>query len=238
MLDRVWLGAVPALVASAAAPEAAAARGTVLVYHPLGADKSLHTEDLARLAAAGFLAIGVDAIAHGERRVPDAYARLRADPFGALLSVVTATAAEIPGLLDELVARRWAVPGRIALVGISLGGFVAYGAAAADRRLAAAICIAASPAWGADARSPHLAPERFFPVALLSVTAGDDPMVPPEPARALHEALVPRYASAPERLRYVELPGEAHRMTLSGWARARDEAERWLARFVAAAPPP
>jgi dienelactone hydrolase len=232
VLDRIRIGEVPALVASSGAPRAAAERGTVLVYHPLGQDKSLHAADLERLAAAGLLAIGVDAIAHGERRVPGAYARFRADPLGALREVVAATAAEVPGLLDDLVARGWASPGRVGLAGVSLGGFVAYGASIADRRVAAAVCIASSPWWGPDPASPHRAPDRFFPLALLSVVAADDAMVPPGPTRELHAALGPLYAAAPERLRLVELEGEGHWLSDEGWARARDEAERWLLRFL------
>ncbi len=232
VITRIRLGEVPALAAFDATAEAAATRGTVLVYHPLGADKSLHADDLERLAARGFLAIGVDAIAHGERRVPGAYARFRADPYGALLEVVTATVAEVPGIVELLVARGWAAPGRVAIAGVSLGGFVAYGAALAERRIVAAVCVAASPDWGPDPRSPHRAVERFFPLALLSVVAGDDELVPAEPTRALHADLAPRYASAPERLRLLELPGEGHHMTLAGWERARDETERWLERFV------
>jgi alpha-beta hydrolase superfamily lysophospholipase len=219
MLARVRFGEVPTLVASRTAtpvPE----RGTVLVYHPLGEDKSLHEDDLERLAEAGFLAVGVDAIAHGERRVAGAYARFRADPFGALLEVVTATAAEVPGLVDALVARGWASPGRVGIVGVSLGGFVAYGAALEERRISAAVCIAAAPDWGPDPRSPLSRPDAFWP---------------PEPARALHAALARRYAAAPERQRHLELPGEGHRMSAAGWALARAEAERWMERFVGGA---
>jgi dienelactone hydrolase len=234
MLARVRFGEVPTLVASRTAtpvPE----RGTVLVYHPLGEDKSLHEDDLERLAEAGFLAVGVDAIAHGERRVAGAYARFRADPFGALLEVVTATAAEVPGLVDALVARGWASPGRVGIVGVSLGGFVAYGAALEERRISAAVCIAAAPDWGPDPRSPLSRPDAFWPLALLSITAADDGLVSPEPARALHAALARRYAAAPERQRHLELPGEGHRMSAAGWALARAEAERWMERFVGGA---
>ncbi len=231
MLARVRFGEVPTLVASRGAtrvPEL----GTVLVYHPLGENASLHAEDLERLASAGFVAVGVDAIAHGERRVAGAYARFRADPLGALLEVVTATAAEVPGLVDALLARGWASPGRVGIVGVSLGGFVAYGAAIADRRIAAAVCIAAAPDWGPDPGSPLRRPDAFWPLALLSITAADDAFVSPEPARALHAALAPRYAATPERLRHLELPGEGHRMSAAGWALARAEAEAWLERFV------
>ena len=231
-MERLRIGDVPALAAYATSPEAGGARGTVLVYHPLGKDKSLHAEDLERLAARGFLALGIDAIAHGERRPADAWARFRADPLGAFLEVVSATAAEVPGVIDELVAHGWATPGRIGIAGVSLGGFIAYAAAIADRRIAAAACVNDSPSWGEDPGSPDRRLGAFWPLALLSVTAAEDPMVPPGPARALHEELAPRYAAAPERLRYVELPGERHHMSPGAVARARDEVERWFERFL------
>lgn len=232
-MERMRFGDVPALVDSRTPPEVAAARGTVLLYHPLGKAKELHAADLALLADAGFLAIAVDAIAHGERRVADGWRRFLADPLRALLEVVSATAAEVPALVGELVRRRWAHPGRIGIAGVSLGGFVAYGAALADRRIAAAVTIAASPRWGSDPRSPHRHPGRFHPLALLSITAGVDALVAPGDARALHRELEPRYAATPERLRYVELPGEPHWMSPEAWSHARAEAEAWFVRFLA-----
>lgn len=231
-MERLRLGEVPALVAHRSRPEEAAARGTVLLYHPLGKAKELHAADLGLLADAGFLAIGIDAIAHGERRIPDGYRRFMANPMGALLEVVSATADEVPALLDELVRRGWAIPGRIGIAGVSLGGFVAYRAAIADRRLVAAVTIAASPRWGADPRSPHRHPERFHPLALLSITGGGDTLVRSADARELHRALAPRYAATPERLRYLELPGEPHWMSAEAWTLARAEAERWFGRFL------
>lgn len=231
-MERLRLGDIPALVASRGGPEGAARRGTVLVYHPLGKDKDAHAGDLARLAAAGFLAIGVDAIAHGERRVPHGVARFLANPLGALREVVTATAAEVPDLLDLLFSRGWAHPGRVGIAGVSLGGFVAYRAAVADRRIAAAACLLASPDGGPDAASPFARLDHVFPLALLSVTAGADAMVPPGPARRLHAALAPRYASAPERLRHVELAGEGHHLSDQAWNRAQAEADAWLERFL------
>jgi uncharacterized protein len=229
---RMRFGDVPALVAHRARPEDTAVRGTVLLYHPLGKAKELHSADLGLLADAGFLSIGIDAIAHGERRIPGGYGRFIANPLEALLEVVSATAAEVPALVDELVRRRWAIPGRIGIAGVSLGGFVAYGAAISDRRIAAAVTIAASPRWGADPRSPHRHPDRFHPLALLSITASSDALVPPADARALHRDMEPHYASTPERLRYVELPGESHWMSDDAWSRARGEAERWFDRFL------
>jgi dienelactone hydrolase len=232
LVDRVRFGEIPALVAYRDAPEDAAARGTVLVYHPLGRDKSLHADDLERLATRGFLAVGVDAIAHGERGIPDGWRRFWADPLKSLLEVVTLSTAEVPGLIDALEARGWAARGRIGIAGVSLGGFIAYAAALLDARIGAAACVNASPSWGDDPRSPDRRPDAFYPLALLSITSSDDQLVPTASARALHEALAPRYAGAPDRLRYLEVRGEGHQMSARGWAIARDEVERWFERFL------
>jgi uncharacterized protein len=233
-MQRLRLGEIPALVASRGAPEHAARRGTVVVYHALGKDKDVHAGDLERLASSGFLAIGVDAIAHGERRVPHGVARFLADPLGALREVVTSTAAEVPGLLDLLHARAWAHPGRVGIAGVSLGGFVAYRAAVADRRIAAAACLLASPDWGDDPASPFANLDRLWPLALLSVVASEDGMVPASAARRLHAALAPRYAAEPERLRLVELAGERHHLSDAAWNRAQAEADAWFERFLGA----
>jgi dienelactone hydrolase len=231
-METLDLAGAPAIAAYADTPRAAAERGTVLVYHAVGGDKSVHADDLERLASAGFLAIGVDAVGHGDRAWADAWERLRAGWQRAMLEVVTETAAEVPALLDELEERGWAAPGRVGVAGISLGGFVAYGAAIAERRIAAAVAIAASPRWGPDPRSPHRHPARFPPLALLSITGGGDTWVPPSEARSLHETLAPLYAATPERLRYLELAGEPHWMSAPAWIHARGEAERWFDRFL------
>ena len=178
-------GDVPALVAHQARPEDAAARGTVLLITRSGRRRSCTQRISVCSPTPASSQSGFYAIAHGERRFPGGYGRFIANPREALLEVVSATAAEVPALVDELVRRRSATPGRIGIAGVSLGGFVAYGAAIPDRRIAAAVTIAASPRWGADPRSPHRHPGRFHPLALLSIMASDDALVRPQrPARS------------------------------------------------------
>lgn len=64
---------------------------------------------------------------------------------------------------------------------------------------------------------------------LFSATAAADDTVPPAAARALHAALAPRYAAAPERLRYLEVPGAGHVMPERAWRGIWEEAPAWLA---------
>jgi uncharacterized protein len=235
MIQELPLAGAPSLVASDGDPAAAAERGCVLFFHGLGAGKAMHRAELAMLAAQGYVAIGIDAAGHGERRDPGAIARLAGrDPHAVFLELVAETADEVPEVVDDLVRRGWARPDRVGVVGVSMGGFVAYGAALRERRISAAVAITASPEWGARPDSPHLRPEAFPPVALLSITAGNDARVPPAAARQLHGALARRYGGMPERLRYFEHPGAGHWMTRAAWELTALETVGWLDRFVAA----
>jgi dienelactone hydrolase len=236
------LAGVPALLVSDGPPAEAARRGAVLVLHGLGGHKGIQEPELHVLARAGLLAVGLDCVGHGDRAWPDLQARFDAGgevAARAFREVVGGTVAEVPAVVDALLARGWGQAGRVGLAGISLGGFVAYGAALRERRLGAVVPIIGSPDWtgagGAEAAgSPHLAPERFFPVALLSVTAARDEVVPPAAVHRLHAALGPRYAAAPERLRHLEWSGSQHLMLQEDWDATWREACAWFGRFLGA----
>jgi hypothetical protein len=123
------LAGAPALLTSQQAPEAAARRGTVLVYHGFGGDKS-KLEDLAgALADAGFLAVCVDIVGHGDRRLPDwdevfsekRWSEAEEATEAEFLTLLRATAAEVPAIVDELIAAGWAHEGRLGITGRSMG---------------------------------------------------------------------------------------------------------------------
>jgi hypothetical protein len=65
------IAGVPALVRFRSSPEAAAGHGTVLYYHGFGGDKGRCEPYLTALAEAGFLAVSLDAVGHGDRRLDD-----------------------------------------------------------------------------------------------------------------------------------------------------------------------
>jgi len=208
---------------------------TVLVYHGLSADKEVQRKELVTLAEAGLLAVGIDAAGHGERRMPDFEARF-AGPWGEeaeslFFSLVMKTMNEVPAVLDALEATGLAALDRFALFGISMGAYITYGAIPVERRLRAAVALLGSPAWPHPA-SPHHQADRFFPTALLSITAEKDVNVPPGNARAFHRTLEPHYRTAPERLCYLEIPGAPHMMSEEDWRNAMGEAVGWLSRFL------
>jgi hypothetical protein len=77
-VERKRLAGVPVLLV-----RPVAARGplpTVLWFHGLAADKEVHLPELHRFAATGLLAVGVDAVGHGERRLAISSSSSRARP--------------------------------------------------------------------------------------------------------------------------------------------------------------
>src|SRR5258708_21820029 len=147
----------------------------------------------------------------------------------AFLSTVRATVQEVPLILDALIKRRWAHAERIGIAGHSFGGFVTYAALVADKRIQVAASVVGSPEWRLPwPESPHLHLDRFFPAALLSQVGGRDTNVLPQFARALHHPLLPYYAQAPERLRYIEYPNAPHDLSAEDWEQAWDMLATWF----------
>jgi len=224
---RLRIGPAPAWLVFRDSPEAAGARGTVLFWHGFSVHKETHEKELTSLADHGFLAVGIDAVGHGERRFPDfdaVFAGTGPAFLEPLHRVVTASAAEVPAILDALsgVTR----PGRIGIAGISMGALIAYEAIPQDRRVGAAVCMLGST------RDLRVRPEDMFPMALLSQCGSADVNVPPDAAREFHSHLEPLYREAPERQRYVEFPGVGHFMPAEVWDRLWGNTVGWLERFV------
>ncbi|HNY13488.1 MAG TPA: alpha/beta hydrolase [Candidatus Wallbacteria bacterium] len=219
-------GSVPALLCFKESPEIAARRGTILFYHGLTVCKETNLKELESLAASGFLAIGIDNAGHGERSVD--YSNIADDVKNEVfLEAVSETVNEIPELISELIDARLAYPGKIGICGISMGGFITYGAVALDKRIAAAAPILGSPVWDGPG-SPHLTPEKFFPTAVLSQNAGSDECVAPENARNFHKTLEKYYSGKKENIRYIEYPGERHMVSEKSWNALWNEVLSWL----------
>jgi len=232
LFEKRRLGAAPALIARPSS--ARLPLPTVLWFHGFTAGKVTHRPELAALAEAGFLAVGIDATGHGERRLPDFEERFsgtREETDREFYALVAETVTEVPEILDILCGEGLADEARIGAAGVSMGGMITYGAITTDTRIRAAVALLASPEWPHPA-SPHLQSERFFPTALLSITAGRDETVSPDAARALHGNLEERYREHPERLRYVEIEDSFHMMTSEDWAWSIRESVGWLSRFM------
>jgi uncharacterized protein len=233
-VERTLAGA-PILLATP--DDVRARRGAVLWFPGFGARASDNADELARIAGAGFTAVGVDAVGHGARRLPDLDARIalpRDEARREMLALADATAREVPALVRAIVDEGLADAGRVALVGVSMGGYLAYRAVMREPALRVVVALLGSPEWP-DEESPHLHPGRFDEVALLAVTAERDASVPPEAARRFHDVLRARRPDE-DRLRYVELEDAEHLMNGEQWERLMGETVAWLVRQLGRAP--
>ncbi|HEX6036649.1 alpha/beta hydrolase family protein [Longimicrobium sp.] len=224
--DSRSLAGVPLLLARR--PDAHGPLPAVLWFHGFGVDKETHRKELAQLADAGFLAVGVDAAGHGARRLPDLVERQAAprdEALRTMIALVAQTAAEVPAIVRALADEELADVDRVGIAGISMGGYVVYQATAVCPGLRAAVALLGSPEWP-EGGGPDGALDALGRVALLSVTGECDENVPPRAARTLHARLAEAHPRATQR--YVEIPGAVHLMAEAHWHQAMDETLRWL----------
>ena len=220
------IGQVPILAVGGEAPY----RGTVLFYHGLGVDKETHRKELYSLAGQGFLALGIDAVDHGQRTCGYRLERLP------MLEAILESAKEVPMLLEE-IQRIQPDCGNFALVGISMGGCIAFAAGCNFPKLKAVVPLLSCPNWAEICpdlpdelwhESPHLTPEWYNPTALLIQNAGSDQHVPPQPARDFYEEAKLYYSGVPHLIEYCEYPNSDHFMEPDEWAQMWDRTLEWL----------
>lgn len=224
---------VPALICR---PAARPRPPAVLFIHGLGASKEVQRKEGRSLADAGYAAVLIDAPHHGARRSAR-LGELRAASGDAaellLVELVLEAAAEVPGLLAQLLADGHP---EVAIAGISMGAYIALAAGVGEPRLAAVVSILGSPEWAPAlaARDPMHLRERLVPRPLLLLNGGRDTNVPPGPARRLAAALRPSYAAAgvPERLVHREYPDSGHFMREPDWNDLWATTIAFLTRFM------
>lgn len=215
-------------------------RGTVLMFHGLGASKDSNRAELASLADRGFLAVGVDAIAHGERRATD-FDHQTGQGFTTMLRWINESAREVPVVIDALTELVGPGVGKFGITGVSMGGYITYAAAAREPRLEALVPILGCPDWTRGGQeldpqladtSPHRTPAAFQSRALLALNAGRDESVNPQHSRKFVEGLRPLFAAAPHRLEYAEYPESGHFMRDADWKHLWGRTLEWFERHL------
>ncbi len=221
LYENKRLDKAPALFVCSDKLEIAAKKGTILFFHGLTGSKEAQVLALEDLASSGFLAVGIDAVGHGERRYADFDQRFsdeNPDAYREFLNVVIATAQEVPLILDELSRMRLLNREKIGIAGISLGGHIAYAAIPLETRFKVAATILGSPQWKIDLpESPHNHLDKFSSIRLISQNAGQDEIVSAAYARRFHTILKARYSDYDERFNYIEYPGSGHFMQENDW---------------------
>lgn len=183
-------------------------RAAVLLFHGLRVSSVTLDEEARAFARAGITAVLVDAPHHGARRsvvldtMPDT---ATLEGYRTLLRIIREARDEVPALVDHVHGLGYT---KVAIAGVSLGGYVALAGATVEPRLAAIVSLLGSPNLipheGEAARrveelheelaeSSHLLIERFPPRPLLLINGARDVNVRPEPARDLAARLRPLY---------------------------------------------
>jgi dienelactone hydrolase len=234
-------GNVPALIIE---PEDSPLKATVLVYPGLTAPKEVQRKEMIWLAEEGFCAIGIDSPHHGER--DDGYLEKLAplkdsEAHPMFIRIVQDAIQEIPVLVDFCLNRN---SGNIGITGISLGGFITYGAVVMESRLTAAVPILGSPDWSPKRKpndpemlrlmefAPIRFPKKFPPCALFAANAGKDVSVHPSNSRRFVKTLQPYYRDCPDHLKYVEYPESEHMMRPEDWHDLWRHTLDWFHRFL------
>lgn len=233
-IERWFAGGVPLVTARAAG--GSGPLPAVMIYHRFAGDK---TDDLLRLALPladmGYLAVLPEAALHGERAPQDFARRREQDHDGLFVEALASTTGEAEGVLGWVTGREEADPERLAVVGTSMGGAVALSLACRKNShpLRAAVALMPAAHYSGSAvrqEAVYGTPDArlCFPTPLLMIHGTADHPAPYPNARHFYDGLAPTYSEAPERLRFIDMPGEERRVG-SYWI---EETLAWLGRFL------
>lgn len=198
-------------------------RPAVLFYHGLHSDKETHRKELDEIARRGFLAVGVDAVGHGQRRMPDLAGFLgRGELMEQVSKLLRPSLEEVPLLLDFLSAEGY---GPFGLAGVSFGAMLAYGVIPREPRLKAVAAILGDPTWC------HPQAEEYQNTALLAWNGGQDQHVDARGAREFLGELSRRFPE--RRFQYQEYPESDHFMLPQDWNHGWERTLWWFEEHLA-----
>jgi alpha-beta hydrolase superfamily lysophospholipase len=210
----------------------------VFVLHGLHSRKERHLDLCLRLANAGFRACAVDSRSHGERADADTPALQQARTTA---EFAAAFARSVAGTVEDVAALATYFGGdAYAIVGHSMGGYVATLAALADTRVNVIVNISGSLDVGRTTTEGNTEFDRWVPErraaellgrAVLLLHGDSDETIPVEGARRLYTALCSiRGADGPQKAAYVEYAGVGHELT----PQMTEEAVAWVRRHLPA----
>ena len=244
-IEKQRIGEMPTLILS---PQARGEYPVVVALHGLTGNKETMLPLAQPLAAAGYVVACPDARFHGDRLDPAWMQFLQVRETEAVVRCIGETAAELPELVDTLLARpdtRGANGTRdgVGIMGVSLGALTLYDAVPREARFRVAVSLIGG---GIFPRDPaviermddatrkdfaerdirnHLG--TFRDVALLLLAGSADQRLPAAATQALHDALAPQVRDR-NRLRLVIEPNVGHEVTMQ----MGGETFGWFRRFL------
>jgi pimeloyl-ACP methyl ester carboxylesterase len=213
----------------------------VILSHAFQSSKEFWQDKMVSLAAAGYYAVALDNKGHGERKEPDFKSQVFENDGFNLYKVrrlIKETADDIPILIDHFNTRKSVDATRIGMIGVSMGGFIAFRALVIDDRIGVAAPVIASPFFDEKPRdvalanrpeinraldaysfkfSPACYPEQFYPRAVLIQVGGRDKHLDAGRVRQFYETLQPYYRRISEKLRFILEENTGHEFTESMW---------------------
>jgi dienelactone hydrolase len=224
----------------------------VILSHGFGGAKEDLKDEMEMLADMGYYAVAMDNHGHGNRVGPDFASRVFQHDLLNVYQVrrlIKETADDIPSIIDHFEANKQVNAQRIGMLGVSMGGFVAFRALVIEERIGVATPIIASPYWdelpedvpvldtpGAEERlaayaqeySPARYPERFFPRPILTQIGGKDNHYDGERVKQFYRELERYYHGSDKRVKLIVHEDEGHKFTELMWANV----VKWLQDYL------
>jgi len=202
------------------------------------------------LADMGYYAVALDNRCHGERPgVGLATTIMNSDGkvnLSALRKAIKETADDIKVLIDEFVKDKEVDQDKIAMMGVSMGGFITFKALAMDARITVGIPIISSPYWDdmpdgkqfkieneklkmdlkyyCETHQPAVDIDKFFPRAILMQVGNEDKHFEVNKVKEFYQRLKVFYEKSPENISLIIYSDIKHEFTKEMW----DESVRWL----------
>ena len=200
---------------------------------------------LNHLAELGYYAVAIDNRLHGDRPGPNLRTTIiktdgKVDLF-LLRKAINETADDVKLLIDELSIIDDVDENKIAMIGISMGGFITYRSIIIDDRIKVGIPNISSPFWDdipgdipihldknnkdelaalSECYQPSNNLNKYYPTSLLMQIGDIDKHYNVNNVKDFYYELKKYYTDSPERLELIVYPNMGHEFTQEMWEQA------------------
>lgn len=219
----------------------------VIVSHGFTQSKETYAANdcLKDLAELGYYAVAIDNRLHGDRPGQDFHTAVMNSSgeidLLALRMAMKETADDVKLLIDEVSMLEEVEDERIAMLGVSMGGFVTYRTIVTDHRIKVAIPIISSPFWDdipgdvkidkapdleANLRAlikeyqPSNHMDQFYPAALLIQVGDSDKHYDISKLKSFYQKLKGYYHASPDKVQLIIYSDTKHEFRREMWEQA------------------
>ena len=225
----------------------------VILSHGFTQSKDTYSTNgcLKELAELGYYAVAIDNRLHGDRPGPDFHSAVMNSSgeidLLALRMAMKETADDVKLLIDDLSVLEEVDEERIAMVGVSMGGFITYRTIVIDDRIKVGIPIISSPYWDDipgdvsvqktseaeletffEKYQPLKCMDLFYPTALLIQVGEMDQHYNLNKVKKYYEDLANYYVDSPNKIKLIVYPDTKHEFIHVMW----EQALQWLRNFI------